>query len=102
MTQCGTPLYMPPEIIKNEEYDTKVDIWSVGCLVFEMMSGKMPFSGTSKEEAFANICQAPLELPEGIPFSAGIVRLLRKVSIICTNRFEKSILSFLLNLFSIC
>lgn len=98
MTQCGTPLYMPPEIIKNEEYDTKVDIWSVGCLVFEMMSGKMPFSGSSKEEAFTNICQAPLELPEGVPFSASIVRLLRKVNIICMNRFEKSLL---LHLFSI-
>ena len=92
MTQCGTPLYMPPEIINNEEYDTKVDIWSMGCLIFEMMSGKMPFTGTSKEEAFKNIREAPLELPEGILFSAGIVRLLRKVNIRCINRLKKSIL----------
>ncbi len=31
-----TPLYMPPEILQENKYDTKSDIWSLGCLIFEL------------------------------------------------------------------
>jgi serine/threonine protein kinase len=31
-----TPLYMPPEILQENRYDTKSDIWSLGCLIFEL------------------------------------------------------------------
>jgi aurora kinase, other len=42
-TQCGTPLYTPPEIVKNEYYDSKVDLWCVGVLTYEMLYGTSPF-----------------------------------------------------------
>ena len=42
-TQCGTPLYSPPEIIKNEYYDSKVDLWCIGVLTYEMLYGTSPF-----------------------------------------------------------
>ena len=42
-TQCGTPLYTSPEIVKNEFYDSKVDIWSIGILTYEMLFGIGPF-----------------------------------------------------------
>ncbi|ORY33500.1 kinase-like domain-containing protein [Naematelia encephala] len=43
-TYVGTPLYMPPEILGENRYDTKSDIWSLGCLVFEMCALTSPFS----------------------------------------------------------
>lgn len=43
-TYVGTPLYMPPEILQENRYDTKSDIWSLGCLIFELCTLSSPFS----------------------------------------------------------
>lgn len=40
---CGTYEYMAPEIVKNREYNEKVDNWSLGVLLFELLHGKSPF-----------------------------------------------------------
>ena len=36
-TQIGTPYFMSPEILANKRYNNKTDIWSLGCVVFELM-----------------------------------------------------------------
>mmetsp|Transcript_16830 Transcript_16830/g.27674 ORF Transcript_16830/g.27674 Transcript_16830/m.27674 type:complete len:473 (-) Transcript_16830:374-1792(-) len=46
-TQVGTPYYMSPEIWKNKPYDKKSDIWSLGCLLYEMATFRHPFEATS-------------------------------------------------------
>ena len=51
----GSPLYMAPEIILEEPYDEKVDIWSVGVITFILLSGRPPFTGKSKPEIFNSI-----------------------------------------------
>ena len=42
-TQCGTPYYMPPEVVKGNPYDKKADIWSLGCVLYELIMYKRPF-----------------------------------------------------------
>lgn len=42
-TQCGTPLYTSPEIVSKVPYDSKIDIWSIGILTYEMLYGTIPF-----------------------------------------------------------
>ena len=49
-TFCGSDDYMAPEIIQGKEYNEKVDIWSLGILIYELLSGKVPF----ERETFTN------------------------------------------------
>jgi aurora kinase len=42
-TQCGTPVYTSPEIVKKLPYDSKIDIWSIGILTYELLYGTIPF-----------------------------------------------------------
>lgn len=41
----GTSYWMAPEVFKGEGYDSKIDIWSVGCVVLEMWTAKRPWDG---------------------------------------------------------
>lgn len=54
-TQCGTPLYMAPEILRGERYGPKVDVWSLGTIFFEMLTGFSPFTGMNKEDLKKNL-----------------------------------------------
>ena len=42
-TAVGTPYYLSPEICENREYDHKSDVWSLGCVLYELCSGAHPF-----------------------------------------------------------
>ena len=46
-TQIGTPYYMSPEIWQNRPYDSSCDIWSLGCMIYELCALRPPFTGDS-------------------------------------------------------
>lgn len=54
-TQVGTPYYMAPEIFKRERYNFKCDTWSVGCIMFELVTLQPPFPGNNFYELRDNV-----------------------------------------------
>lgn len=54
-TQTGTPYYASPEIWNNKPYDYKSDIWSVGCIIYEMCTNRPPFRGSNMNQIFLKI-----------------------------------------------
>ena len=46
MTVCGTPDYLPPEMLHGQSYTAAVDCWTCGVLCYELMMGRAPFTGT--------------------------------------------------------
>ncbi|KAF2857408.1 Pkinase-domain-containing protein [Piedraia hortae CBS 480.64] len=54
-TLCGTPLYMAPEILSYRKYDARVDLWSIGSVLHEMVTGKPPFRAQNHVELLRKI-----------------------------------------------
>eukprot|EP00470_Lotharella_oceanica_P010878 CAMPEP_0170190702 /NCGR_PEP_ID=MMETSP0040_2-20121228/49930_1 /TAXON_ID=641309 /ORGANISM="Lotharella oceanica, Strain CCMP622" /LENGTH=414 /DNA_ID=CAMNT_0010438631 /DNA_START=46 /DNA_END=1290 /DNA_ORIENTATION=+ len=47
---CGTPAYVAPEVWIMEGYDSQVDLWSLGVILYLFLSGRLPFNGKDKKE----------------------------------------------------
>ena len=59
--QIGTPSYSSPEVWKNQPYSYKSDLWSVGCIIYEMCCLRPPFKGRTTDELCDNICNGKIE-----------------------------------------
>ncbi|XP_031511727.1 serine/threonine-protein kinase Nek5 isoform X3 [Papio anubis] len=57
-TCIGTPYYLSPEICQNKPYNNKTDIWSLGCVLYELCTLKHPFEGNNLQQLVLKICQA--------------------------------------------
>uniref|UniRef100_A0A6Q2X667 non-specific serine/threonine protein kinase n=1 Tax=Esox lucius TaxID=8010 RepID=A0A6Q2X667_ESOLU len=49
-TLCGSPMYMAPEVIMSQNYDAKADLWSIGTIVYQCLTGNAPFQASSPQE----------------------------------------------------
>ncbi len=59
----GSPLYMSPEQTRSERVDARSDLWSLGVVLLEMLTGSSPFAGNGIGDVFVKICTAPIPLP---------------------------------------
>ena len=66
-TFCGTREYISPEMVKKLPHDHRVDIWSIGVLLFECLAGYPPFSGQTDAELFRHVTQLKIKWPIDFP-----------------------------------
>lgn len=69
-TFCGTPLYLAPEVIKQTGHDKSVDIWCIGALIFELLTGRCPFNGQTDNILYENILKNKMDWPKDINLEA--------------------------------
>ncbi|HUH05118.1 MAG TPA: serine/threonine-protein kinase [Kofleriaceae bacterium] len=81
----GTPAYISPEQASGAELDHRADLYSLGVVFYEMLSGKVPFRGTAIELARANVGERPPRFAERVPglevaapLEALVLRMLEK------------------------
>ncbi|KAI6778818.1 Serine/threonine-protein kinase ATG1 [Emericellopsis cladophorae] len=78
-TLCGSPLYMAPEILRYERYDAKADLWSVGTVLYEMITGRPPFKARNHVELLRKIEAAEdvIKFPREVTVTADLKALVR-------------------------
>ena len=62
-TTCGTQIYHSPEMLLKKGYDTRVDIWAIGILIFELMVGRPPFKSDGQHSMEDNIVHLRINWP---------------------------------------
>ena len=69
-TVLGTPTYMSPEQARGQSLDRRTDLWSFGCVLYEMLTGRAPFGGDTISDTLAAILEREPEwdlLPPAVP-----------------------------------
>uniref|UniRef100_A0A4W5R9L8 Ribosomal protein S6 kinase n=1 Tax=Hucho hucho TaxID=62062 RepID=A0A4W5R9L8_9TELE len=76
---CGTIEYMAPEVVNRRGHTHSADWWSFGVLMFEMLTGSLPFQGKDRKETMALILKAKLGMPQFLsPEVQSLIRALFK------------------------
>ena len=75
-TFCGSPLYMAPEILTYQKYTYIADLWSVGVILYEMLTGETPFTGCNLYSLVSNMKNNEVRIPNYSNLSSECKQLL--------------------------
>lgn len=80
-TQCGTLDYLPPEIVNCTSYNNKVDLWSLGVLMYEFLVGNAPFED-SQVLTYKRIVRCEMTVPSHVsPEAVDLIKSVRYISV---------------------
>ena len=79
-TICGTPQYLAPEVLLKMGYDKAVDWWSLGCVMYEMLSGRLPFCIKRGMKLTQKIYEKGVEYPKSLTNEA--IDLIQKLLVV--------------------
>lgn len=75
----GTEEYISPEVVKGVGQSATVDWWTLGILIYEMLTGTTPFKGSYTDETFANIVNHTLKWPDDVIISSECKQLVKRL-----------------------
>jgi len=81
-TLCGSPIYMAPEILQHKKYDAKVDLWSLGIILYEMLTCELPFKASNHIELLKVIETKKFKIENHIVISKDCYNLLESLLVV--------------------
>ncbi|KAJ4783747.1 Serine/threonine-protein kinase [Rhynchospora pubera] len=79
-TLCGSPLYMAPEVMQLHKYDAKADLWSLGVILYQLVTGRTPYNGANQIQLLQNILKSnELTFPPDVTLSPDCIDLCKKL-----------------------
>lgn len=80
-TFCGTAEYVSPEILSDQPATIACDLWALGCILFQMISGEFPFKAPSQYLIFQRIKNRTIEWPDSIsPVAKDLIDKLMQIA----------------------
>lgn len=78
-TTFGTPFYQAPEILQDKDYDEKAEMWSVGIILFQMLTGVVPFPAKARQDLQTKVMKGTYQLPEDVHLSEVCINLINNL-----------------------